>query len=228
MVEMNSLNERNVLIENNMGLVYMVAKKYLGRGVEFEDLVQIGSMGLIKASERFDPELNVKFSTYAVTLIMGEIKRFFRDDGIIKIPREIKETGLKIVKVAEQMRKELGREPTISELSKHMGIDTERVVDALDAIRPCESIYAENDNKTSVYETLVDSKETNAEIEDGIFLKEMLNSLDVRLRQIVLLRFFKDKTQSEVGKILSISQVQVSRLEKRALEIMKSISGFAI
>ena len=219
---MNNLNKRNEFVEKNMGLVYMVAKKFLGRGVEFEDVVQIGSVGLIKASERFNPDLNIKFSTYAVTMIIGEIKRYFRDDGIVKIPRNIKETGMKIIKASEELKLRLDREPTITELSEFINVDTEKIVEALGAMQPYESLSKENENSASIYETIADDNEADIEIEDEIFLKELLLSLNSRLRQIIILRFYKDKTQSEVGDILKISQVQVSRLEKKALEILRS------
>ncbi len=221
---MNSLIIRNKIVEENMGLVYMVAKKFCGRGVEFEDIVQIGSVGLIKAGERFNPELNVKFSTYAVTVIMGEIKRYFRDDGLVKIPRTIKESGVKIVKAIEELKKTLNREPTVFELSNHLNLDSEKIVEALNALKPCESIFADSENDVNLCEKIPDIKDGNIEIEDEIFLKEILNTLDTRLRRIVILRFFRDKSQSEVGKMLGISQVQVSRLEKKALQILKNQS----
>lgn len=218
---MIDVERRNTFVKDNMGLVYMVAKKFCGRGVEFEDIVQIGSVGLIKASERFDSKLNIKFSTYAVAMIIGEIKRYLRDDGLIKIPRNIKENSSKILRATDFLRNKLNREPTVTEIGKYVGIDTEKVVEALEATRPCESIFAENDNSLPLYETIADEKETNLETEEKMFLKGVLNSLDARLRQIIVLRFFKDKTQSEVGKIMNISQVQVSRLEKKALEILR-------
>ena len=225
---MEKMYERNRLVEENMGLVYMVAKKFCGRGVEFEDLVQIGSVGLIKAAERFDLEYNVQFSTYAVTIIIGEIKRYLRDDGILKIPRSIKETGVRILKTADRMKKELDREPTITEISAELGINCEKVVEAIEAMRPCESLYCSDEKKQELSEVIADDNEGALHIEDKIFLKEMLANLDLKLRQVVFLRYFKDKTQSEIGRILKISQVQVSRLEKKALEIMRNKSKTVI
>lgn len=219
---MNSLKERNTLVEENMGLVYMVAKKFTGRGVEFEDIVQIGTIGLIKAGERFDKNLNIKFSTYAVTMVMGEIKRFFRDDGLLKIPRSVKELGGKIIKATEQFKKISNREPTVKELAQYLEIDIEKIIEAIDAMKPCESLCVENDTGLSLDEKLVSESSENLDIENKILLKELLGCLDGRLRKILFFRYFMDKTQSEIAKILSISQVQVSRLEKRALEIMKS------
>jgi len=219
---MDSINRRNKLIEDNMGLVYMAAKKFIGRGVEFEDIVQIGSVGLLKAGERFDPELNVKFSTYAVTMIIGEIKRYFRDNNSVKIPRGIKEAGYKINKAAECMRKQYNREPTIEELCSYTCMDVEQVVEAIDAMHPCESIYNQNENGTFLFETIADTKDVNLTIEDEIFLREIISSLDARLRQVIVLRFFSDKTQSQVAQILNVSQVQVSRLEKKALSLLKA------
>ena len=221
---MNNIIERNKRVEDNMGLVYMVAKKFTGRGVDFEDIVQIGSVGLLKASERYNPELDVKFSTYAVAIIIGEIKRFIRDDGLVKIPRTVKETGLKILKAIEQLKRIDNREPTLEELSKYTKISIEKIVEALDAMQPYESLYAETDNNVMLCERIADDNEASVNIEDSIFLKEIIKYLDSRLRQIVILRFFKDNTQSEVAKCLNISQVQVSRLEKKALEILKNMS----
>lgn len=219
---MNSLKERNTLVEENMGLVYMVAKKFTGRGVEFEDIVQIGTIGLIKAGERFDKNLNIKFSTYAVTMVMGEIKRFFRDDGLLKIPRSVKELGYKIIKATEQLKRISNREPTVKELAQYLEIDIEKIIEAVDAMKPCESLCVENDAGLSLDEKLVSESSENLDIENKILLKELLGYLDGRLRKILFFRYFMDKTQSEIAKILSVSQVQVSRLEKRALEIMKS------
>lgn len=213
----------NALIEDNMGLVYMVAKKFLGRGVDFDDIVQIGCVGLIKASKKFNPKLDVKFSTYAVSLILGEIKRFFRDDGIIKIPRKTKELAYKVKKAAEHLRKSTEREPTIKDISDFMGVNIELIVEALEATLPVNSIYAETQQETYVFDSIPAEINGNIEVEDKIFLKEVIDRLDSRSKQIIVLRFFNQKSQQEVANVIGISQVQVSRLEKKALTFMRQM-----
>ena len=222
---MNEFEPRNKMVEENLGLVYMVAKKFSGRGVDFEDIVQIGSVGLIKAAKNFDIGFDVKFSTYAVSMILGEIKRYFRDDGIVKIPRKTKEISIKIRTSIEVLRKKLGTEPTINDLCEYTGIDSETIVESLEATSPVQSIYTQICDDTYVLDTLQSSTEHGVAVEDKLFLKEMLGKLDYRSRQIIILRFFKDKTQQEIGEMFGISQVQVSRLEKKALKLLKEKSA---
>lgn len=222
---MTDLEHTNFMIESNMGLVYMVAKKFSGRGVDFDDIVQIGSVGLIKASKNYNPEYEVKFSTYAVSMIFGEIKRYFRDDGIIKIPRKIKEVSSKIKAAAEILRKEREIEPTIYDLCEYTGFDAETIVETMEASMPIESIYAQINDDTYILDTLKADDDLEMSIDDKLFLKEMLEKLDARGRQIILLRFFKEQTQQEIAKMLGISQVQVSRLEKKALQFLRDKSN---
>lgn len=211
----------NIMVEENMGLVYSIVKRYVSRGYDSEDLIQIGAIGLIKAVKKFNPEFNVQFSTYAVPMIAGEIKRFLRDDGIVKISRSLKENALKGRRCEETLRRRLGREPTIKEISAESGIEPDTLLEAFDASMPPESIYG------SVYDNgdkeiqLVDTI-TGGEIEEGIVNKVMidniLSQLTKREREIILLRYFRGKTQSEIAKVIGVSQVQISRIEKKAIE----------
>ncbi len=220
---MTKLTEENMLVEKNIGLVYMVAKKFTGRGIDFEDIVQIGSVGLIKASKKFNSEIGTKFSTYAVSLIIGEIKRFFRDDGIIKIPRKTKETAIKVKFAIDALYKKNGIEPRLDEICEYTGFDKEIVVEALEASVPVESIYSETKNETYILDTLYVNDQQDTKIEDEMFLKDAIEKLDERLKQIVKLRFFKQKTQSEIADMMGVSQVQISRLEKKAILLMRQM-----
>lgn len=215
------------LVEYNIGLIRSVLKGFLNRGYEVDDLFQIGSIGLLKAIDKFDNSFNVRFSTYAVPMIIGEIKRFLRDDGIIKVSRSLKQVAGQAKMAEEKLYKDLGREPTIMEISMEIGIDREEVVMAL------ESSYQPNYLHDVVHQNdgsplyLIDKISLEAEddkdIIDNIVLKDLLNSLKPRDRQVIILRYFKDKTQTEVAKLLGISQVQVSRIEKRIIEDMRNI-----
>ncbi|PKR78905.1 RNA polymerase sporulation sigma factor SigF [Halalkalibacillus sediminis] len=212
---------RNQLIENNTRLVWSVVQRFLNRGYEPDDLFQIGCIGLIKSIDKFDLSYEVRFSTYAVPMIIGEIQRFLRDDGTIKVSRSLKETNQKIRQKKDELSKEFGRTPSISELSEAMGMPKEELVMALEANQQPQSIYE------TVYEsegdpiTLMDqiSDKDNGWF-DKIALKEAIRTLNDRERLIIYLRYYMDQTQSEVAKRLQISQVQVSRLEKQILEQM--------
>jgi RNA polymerase sporulation-specific sigma factor len=216
-----------VLIKKNVGLISSIAKRFLNRGYEFEDLFQIGSIGLIKAIKNFNPIYSVKFSTYAVPMIMGEIKRFIRDDGIIKVSRSMKDVARKAKIVRERLSKELGRDPTVNEISIEMDISPEDLVVAMDsAVSPeylYDVIHQDDGSPILLIDKLSEVKDVDSEITDRIALKEVLDKLDSKARQIIILRYFKDKTQTEIAKMLGISQVQVSRIEKKVLAKMKEI-----
>ena len=220
-------NALDTIIKENVGLIWSIVRKFANRGYEFEDLFQIGSIGLIKAVKNFDLNFNVKFSTYAVPMIMGEIKRFLRDDGMIKVSRSIKETALKVVRASNEIEAKTGREPKISEIADFLNISSEDVAVALDSICAPESLNKTlNDNKKNpVY--LIDSisKQSFSEVDmiDKIALKSAIVSLDERDRKIIILRYFRGKTQTEIASMLGISQVQVSRLEKKILCGMKKM-----
>lgn len=218
------------LIEVNMPLVSAVSKKFLNRGYEYEDIFQIGCMGLVKAVNNFNPDFNVKFSTYAVPMIMGEIKRFIRDDGIIKVSRSIKNTARKLHYDREALTKKLDRDPTIDELSEYSGISTEEIIFATESVGNLQYLYdtihQDDGSPVLLIDKLSENTEEDSELVDRLALKEALRNLDVKSRQIILLRYFKDKTQVQVAKMLGISQVQVSRIEKKVLKMMKEkLSG---
>ncbi len=206
-------------VESNLGLVYKVAKLFSDRGLEFDDLVQIGSIGLIKAVKRFDKSFGVCFSTYAVPMISGEIRRFLRDDSIIKISRTVKENAAKGRKAIEEIKKETGREPTISEISSRSKVSSEDLIYAFEACMGCESIDAAYENGDSIITPSVSCEETTI---DKIYLKQAIDSLKPKERQVIILRYMMDKTQSAAAKMLGISQVQVSRIEKQAIMNMRS------
>ncbi|MBQ2966779.1 MAG: SigB/SigF/SigG family RNA polymerase sigma factor [Clostridia bacterium] len=211
----------NGRVEQNMGLVYSVVKRFLGRGVEYEDLVQIGAMGLIKAVKNFDESKGFQFSTYAVPMIIGEIKRYLRDDGSVKISRSIKENAGKIGYAKEKLFKELQRSPTVSELSEATGLSKEEIAEALDAVKPCTSIYEQYDDSGFVLDKIIVKENEEEKTVERIFLKELLDSLDKRSQKVILLRYFKEETQQQVANRLGVSQVQVSRIEKKVLETLR-------
>lgn len=211
------------LIVENSGLIWSVVRKFMGRGYELDDLFQIGTIGLIKCIDKFNLDFDVKFSTYAVPMIMGEIRRFIRDDGMIKVSRPLKEIASKAKYVQEQLTAKNGCEPTINELAKEMNITTEELVEALEACRDVESIFKTvyKSDGTPVY--LIDriSKDNSEDITDSLTLKQLLRELEPRERQLIYLRYYKDKTQSETAKEIGISQVQVSRMEKKIINRIK-------
>lgn len=214
------------LVKHNIGLVKSVLRGFLNRGYDMEDLFQIGSIGLLKAIDKFDPSFDVKFSTYAVPMIAGEIKRFLRDDGIIKVSRSLKQTANRAKYAQENLSKILGREPTIQEISDELNIDKEEIVMALESSYQPDYLYdvihQEDGNPLKVIDKISLDEDSEEDIIDNIVLKEILSHLKERDRQVIILRYFKDKTQVEVAKLLGISQVQVSRIEKRIIEDIKS------
>ena len=218
----NDKEELGKIVENNSGLVWSIVKRFKGRGYENEDLYQIGTIGLIKAIKNFNPEYNVKLSTYAVTYIIGEIKKFIRDDGIIKVSRSIKELCMKVKDIENKAIKE-GKNITIDEIAKELKVDKEEIVLAIDSTKQVDSIYEEkaNDNKLAIIDKVSSNKDETETTLNRIFIKDLLNKMDSRDRQIIILRYFKGQTQSQVAKMLNISQVQVSRIEKKILNKMK-------
>ncbi|MBD8070329.1 RNA polymerase sporulation sigma factor SigF [Bacillus sp. PS06] len=214
---------RDLIVQKNMRLVWSVVQRFLNRGYEPDDLFQIGCIGLLKSVDKFDLSYDVKFSTYAVPMIIGEIQRFIRDDGTVKVSRSLKETGNKIRKAKDELSKRLGRIPTVIEIAEFLEITPEDVVLAQEASRTPSSIHEtvyENDgDPITLLDQIADNNETKWF--DKIALKEAIRELDERERLIVYLRYYKDQTQSEVATRLGISQVQVSRLEKKILQQMK-------
>ncbi|MBB5323502.1 RNA polymerase sporulation-specific sigma factor [Anoxybacillus tepidamans] len=218
---------RDEIIEKNMRLVWSVVQRFLNRGYEPDDLFQIGCIGLLKSVDKFDLSYDVKFSTYAVPMIIGEIQRFIRDDGTVKVSRSLKETGNKIRKVKDELSKQYGRAPTVTEIADYLQISPEDVVLAQEAARsPAsihETVYENDGDPITLLDQIADQGEESWF--DKIVLKKAMEELDERERLIVYLRYYKDQTQSEVASRLGISQVQVSRLEKKILQQIKQRMG---
>lgn len=213
------------LIENNKGLIWNIVKRFSGRGYEIEDIYQIGCMGFIKAIKRFDTSFEVQVSTYAVPYILGEIKRFIRDDGIMKVSRSTKELAVKILEIQKEHLNKTGEEISVNDIAKKLSITKEEVAYALDAIRPVSSIYegtnCGGDDDRAIVDKLASDKDETGSIINKIAIKQLIENLETREKEIILLRFYKEKTQSEVAKVLGITQVQVSRIEKKILNSMK-------
>ena len=220
---------RERLVEENVGLVWCVVKRFYGRGTDAEDLFQIGSIGLLKAIDKFDLSYEVKFSTYAVPMISGEIKRFLRDDGMIKVSRSLKELSYKIFQAREALTASLGREPTLEELAFTMDVDKEEIVQAMEAGGEVESLYKpihqKEGNEIRLVDKLEEKERKEEKILDHMLLAQLLETLDKEERQLIYLRYFADETQSQVGKKLGISQVQVSRMEKRIIENLRRLGS---
>ena len=214
--------ELGKIVENNSGLVWSIVKRFRGRGYELEDLYQIGCIGFIKAIKRFDTNFEVKLSTYAVPYMIGEIKRHIRDDGPIKVSRSIKELCVKIKDIENKAIKE-GKNVTVEEIAKELKVEKEEIVLAIDSMKQVDSIYEEDseNNKLALIDRVSSEKDETDTMINRIFIKELLNKMDSRDRQIIMLRYFNGKTQSQVAKMLNISQVQVSRIEKKILNKMK-------
>ena len=216
---------RDTVFKENAGLVYSMAKRFAGRSVEMEDIVQIGSIGLLKAIDRFDISYDVKFSTYAVPMIIGEIRRYLRDDGMLKVSRNLKENCARIYSAREALEKELGREPILEEVAKATELSVDEVVMSMESGAEVESlhkiIYQGDGNDISLMDRLQEKENGQDAALDRIFLDEILKKLDVKERQLIGMRYFKDMTQTEIAAEMGISQVQVSRMEKRILKELK-------
>lgn len=216
---------RDTLVEENMGLVWSIVRRFSGRGVENEDLFQIGSIGLLKAIDKFDPGYEVQFSTYAVPMITGEIRRFLRDDGMVKVSRPLRELSWKAYAARERLERELGADPSLAMIAKELEVTMEELVMAMDSGAEVESlqktIYQGDGNDISLEDRLEEKSCAQEKLLDRILLEETLEKLEARERQIIYLRYFEDKTQTEIARELGISQVQVSRMEKKILRIMR-------
>ena len=222
---------RDRVLTENTALIWSIVRRFLNRGYEGEDLFQIGCIGMLKAIDRFDVEYNVAFSTYAVPLIAGEIRRFLRDDGIIKISRTIKENQNKIIAETEKFRETNHVEPTIEQLSELCSLSKEDVVTAIESLRNVESIDKEADstgdgNSVSIMDRLVDKTNHENMVVDRLLIRHLLDTLEEKERNIIILRYYKNKTQSDIAKEIGITQVQVSRLEKKILKKLKKQINF--
>ena len=218
---------RETLVKRNVGLVWSIVRRFSGRGYEVEDLFQIGSIGLIKCIDKFNLDYEVKFSTYAVPMILGEIRRFLRDDGMIKVSRPLKEMAAKAKYAGEIITQKTGRQPTLEEIAETIGADPEELIIALDAGKEVESLYStvnnHDDNPVYLLDRLEqkNSYNENNKLIDTITLKEIIGKLGEKERQVIVMRYFHDKTQAEVANMIGVSQVQVSRIEKRVLRTLK-------
>lgn len=213
---------RDTLAEENMGLVWSIARRFQNRGVELEDLFQIGSIGLLKAIDKFDCSYDVKFSTYAVPMIMGEIKRFLRDEGVLKVSRSLKEIAVRVYETRENLEKQWQREPTMEEIAKETGISMEDLLMAMEASAQIESlsqvIYQGDGNDISLMDKLEERESSSEKTVNRLFLEEILGKLAKEDRELILQRYFQDKTQSAIAKEMGVSQVQISRREKKILK----------
>lgn len=216
---------RDKVIKSNMALVYSIVKRFSGRGYDLEDLGQIGAIGLIKAVDKFDLNFDVKFSTYAVPLITGEIKRFLRDDGMVKVSRSLKESGWRIKKAAEQLSLEFGREPTMEELCEATDMKKEDIVLALEAGSEVESlhktVFQKEGSEIALMDRIPSEKDESEGVVNRLLLQQLLDELESKERELIELRYFEDKTQMQVAEALQMNQVQVSRMEKKILKTMR-------
>lgn len=215
MVELKE--KRNKLVEDNLGLVYSCANRFKGRGAEYEDLVQAGCVGLIKAADNFDETRGFSFSTYAVPVILGEIKRIFRDSGTVKVGRAVKEKSRAVIKQKEEIAVKIGREPTLSELSQNLGIEQTEVAMLLNASMPAVSLTACDDE----FQLDIPVVSHENEISDTLALRQVIDSLDEKDKTMIELRFYGGLTQSKTADRLGMTQVQVSRREKIILEQLR-------
>lgn len=209
------------LIEHNSPLVKSILRHYRNKNVEYDDLYQIGCMGFLKAIKNFDTSYNVRFSTYAVPMIAGEIKRFLRDDGYIKVSRSLKTLSFKISAFIDAYKKEHQEEPTVDQIAQHFDMDREEIVFAMDSAKHPVSLHQKSDDNPDKTFNLIDKiavEDKNEEIIDKLILKSVIDELSDREKKIIILRYYRDKTQSEIAEHLGISQVQVSRLESKILE----------
>ncbi|MDO5134921.1 MAG: SigB/SigF/SigG family RNA polymerase sigma factor [Eubacteriales bacterium] len=216
---------RDAVVEENTGLVYTVARRFMGRGVEMEDLLQIGYIGLLKAVDKFEPAFEVRFSTYAVPMIAGEIKRYLRDDGPLKVSRSLKEIHGKIYQEKERLERQYGREPTIQEISASMNLPLEEVVMALDCSFQVESlqkvVYQGDGSEISLMDRLPEKEDGQEKLLNRLLLEEVLTGLPPKERKLIYLRYFQDMTQTQIALLFGVSQVQISRMEKRVLKALR-------
>lgn len=216
---------RDQLVLDNVGLIWSIVRRFQGRGHDLEDLFQIGCIGLIKSIDKFDLSYEVRFSTYAVPMITGEIKRFLRDDGMIKVSRSIKEMGTKVKIAREALNISIGREPTIDEIANQVGASREEVAASIEAGAEVESLYKtiNKNDETSIclIDKIEDENEDQEHLLNQMVLKELLATLEPKEREIIIRRYYENQTQTQISQELSISQVQVSRLEKKILKQLR-------
>lgn len=215
------MSEKDKFIESNIGLVHACCSRFKGRGIEYEDMFQAGCIGLIKATSGFDESRGLQFSTYAVPVILGEIKRMFRDGGSVKVGRTLKELSLKATRENERLAKVLDREPTVREVAESLGVSVEEATEALCAAQPTLSLTVESEDGASELDIATDSG--NDQLIEHISLAEVIETLEENDRKLIYLRYYKSKTQSETAKFLGMTQVQVSRRERFILTKMRQL-----
>ena len=216
---------RDLLFEQNTGLVISVARRFLGRGVQLEDLIQLGSIGLLKAVDKFDVSQEVQFSTYAVPMIAGEIRRFLRDDGMVKVSRSLRERQYHIYMLQQELERKWGREPTVQELAIQSGLPVEELVLAMESKTEVESlqrsVYQKDGQELQLMDRLQEEKNGQEEVLNRIYLKELLDTLEEKERLLIHRRYFQEKTQLELAVEFGVSQVQISRMEKKILKKLR-------
>ena len=215
----------DILVAENAGLIWSVAKRFLGRGADAEDLYQLGCLGFLKAVDGFDPEFGTQFSTYAVPKISGEIRRFLRDDGAIKVSRSLKERSATIRQMRARLSSALGREPSLRELSDHTGFTPEEIAAAEAAVMEVESIHRECGEEGFTLENILTDTESEERLLEKIALRQAIAELPQRERTVIQLRYFHGLTQDRIARVLGVSQVQVSRIEKKAIGILREKIG---
>ena len=214
------MDNREQAIESNMGLVHACAKRFRGRGIEYDDLVQAGCLGLVKAVDHFDEGRGLQFSTYAVPVILGEMRRLFRDGGAIKVGRALKELSLKAARACNEFSLREGRQPTISEQAEQLGVEPAEASQALGASQQPLSLSADEENGGGQIDVPTEAPEEK--ISELIALKQVVGELDPRDRSLIVMRFFKSRTQTQTAEMLGMTQVQVSRREKKILQELKA------
>ena len=213
------------LMEDNAGLIWSVVRRYYGRGTDPEDLYQLGCLGFLKAVRGFDPAFGCQFSTYAVPKIAGEIRRFLRDDGAVKVSRSVKERALTIRQARDRLSHTLGREPTLSELSQETGLESEEIAAAEEASLPVASLQMEAGEEGFTLESMLGTEGMEEGVVERLALRGAIDSLPERERQVILLRYYKNLTQDRAARVLGVSQVQVSRIERKAVEHLRERLG---
>ncbi len=217
---------RDTLTEENMGLIWSVVRRFANKGVEKEDLFQIGSIGLLKAIDHFDPGYEVCFSTYAIPMITGEIRRYLRDDGMLRVSRSLKEEAVRMYRCRETLERRLGREPTVAEIAEDMGVEPEELSLVMEANAEVESlqqvVYRGEGNEVTLMDRLEDGQDGEGQILNRMLLQQLLSGLEGEERELLYLRYDQEKTQSAIARQLGISQVQVSRMEKKILKKIRT------
>ena len=223
----NDLNAKEELVKENSPLIKSVIKRFINKGIDYEDLYQLGSLGFLKAINNFDPSFNVKFSTYAVPMISGEVKRFLRDNGILKVSRATKTLSVRINKFVEEYLSQHDKSPNVEEIAKHFDVLVEDVVFAMESNKPIMSLntlIGEDDGgkQMSMFEKVADESAPIEKSLDNMLLYDVIKDLPARDKKIIILRYFRDKTQKDIAQELGVSQVQISRLENKILQKLKN------